>query len=177
MRTRYKIIEEGNIFFMTNTIIEWIPVFINTEYFIAIIDSLKYCQENKDLELYAYVILDNHYHLIAKAPELTKVIQSIKRHSAKQIINLLKKDNKEWLLNQLAYYKKKYKIDSDFQIWQEGFHPEQIQNEKMLKQKIEYIHYNPVKRGLVTNPEDWLYSSARNYILDEHSMIKIDRII
>lgn len=108
---------------------------------------------------------------------MSKVIQTIKRHSAKQIIYLLKKDNKDWLLNQLSYFKKKYKTESDFQVWQEGFHPEQILNEKMLKQKIEYIHYNPVKRGFVTHPEHWLYSSARNYILDDHSIITIDRII
>ena len=176
MRTRYKITEKERIFFITSSIVKWIPVFTSTEYFEIIIESFKYCQTNKKLELYAYVILDNHFHFIGKAPELSKLIQTIKRHSAKQIIHLLKKDNKDWLLNQLSYFKKKYKTESDFQVWQEGFHPEQIFNEKMLTQKIDYIHYNPVKRGFVTHPEHWLYSSARNYILEDYSVITIDRI-
>jgi hypothetical protein len=77
-------------------------------------------------------------------------------------------------LNQLAYYKKRHKTKSDYQVWQEGYHPELITSEPMLKQKMDYIHHNPVKRGLVAAPEHWLYSSARNYLLGDSAIIRLD---
>lgn len=67
------------------------------------------------------------------------------------------------MLNQFKFYKPDHKKKSNYQVWQEGFHPQQITSGEMLRQKIEYIHYNPVRIGLVARPEDWLYSSARNY--------------
>jgi len=67
------------------------------------------------------------------------------------------------ILEQFAFYKKKYKTDRTYQIWQEGSHPQLIQNDEMLIQKLDYIHYNPVKRGYVDDPVHWRYSSARNY--------------
>ncbi len=51
-----------------------------------------------------------------------------------------------------------------------------MMNEKMLVQKIEYIHFNPVKRGYVESPEHWRYSSARNFLLEDHSIIEIDSL-
>lgn len=59
--------------------------------------------------------------------------------------------------------KKQFKKDRDYQFWQEGFHPEQIYSEEMMRQKIEYIHYNPVRRGYIDGPEHWRYSSVRSY--------------
>ena len=67
------------------------------------------------------------------------------------------------ILEQLAFYKKAHKTDRAYQFWQEDVHPQFIQNEEMMRQKIEYIHRNPVERGYVDNPEHWRYSSARNY--------------
>lgn len=174
MRDRYKITEKDGIYFITSTIVEWLPVFNNNCYFEIIIDSLKYCVQNKVLKLYAYVILDNHFHLITSSPELSKDIASLKIFTAKKIIERLKLDKKEWLLNQLSFYKKSYKDASAYQIWQEGVHPVLVLNQEMLKQKIEYIHNNPVKRGLVDLPEQWRYSSARNYLCNDHSIIKVD---
>jgi putative transposase len=158
---------------MTSGIIEWIPVFTNKEYFDIIIQSLKYCIQNKELALYNYVILDNHFHVIASAPELSNTMSSMKKYTAAQIIRQLSEDGKEWILNQFAFYKKKYKTKSEYQIWQEGLHPEIIQNKRMYTQKAEYIHHNPVKRGYVSQPEHWLYSSARNYLLGEESIIEV----
>jgi len=66
-------------------------------------------------------------------------------------------------LEQLAFYKKTHKTDRAYQFWQEGVHPEWIQNEEMMRQKIAYIHRNPVERGYVDQAEHRRYSSARNY--------------
>ena len=123
--------------------------------------------------LYAYEILENYFHLVVSGSTLSNVMQSLKRHTSRQIIQVLKTHRKEWVLNQLSFYKKKYKSESTYQVWQEGFHPELIQSDDMLVQKIEYIHYNPVKRGYVDEAEHWRYFSARNFVLNDHSVISI----
>jgi REP element-mobilizing transposase RayT len=174
MRSRYKVTENNGIYFVTSTVVEWIPVFTSKIYFEIIIDSLKFCRTNKGLKLYAFVIVDNHFHLIVSGERLAEIMRSLKGFTSRQIIEQLKRDNKKWLLNQLAYYKKRHKTESTFQVWQEGFHPELILSEEMLVQKIEYIHFNPVKRGYVNLPEQWRYSSARNFILEDQSIIEID---
>jgi len=174
MRDRYKITDETGIYFVTSTIVEWIPVFTSKPYFEIIINSLNYCIENKNLNLYAFVILDNHFHLIVSGLDLSNMMASLKKYTANEIVKLIKEQKKDWLLNQLAYYRKKYKITSHHQIWQEGFHPELIQSPEMFLQKLEYIHNNPIERDYVDCPEQWRYSSARNYINNDHSIIKVD---
>lgn len=176
MRSRYKFIERDGIYLVTFTIVEWLPVFTSGKYCEIIIESFKFCKEEKELELYAYVILDNHLHLVAFAPNISGVVASIKKHTATQIIKQLKEDKKNWLLTELAFYKKRYKVKSDYQVWQEGSHPQLMLSDSMLRQKIEYIHFNPVKRDLVDRPEHWRFSSARNYICDDHSIIEIDKL-
>jgi REP element-mobilizing transposase RayT len=174
MRSAYKIIDKDGIYFLTSTIIEWIPVFTYKDFFEILIQSFKYCMKDKGLKIYAFVILDNHFHLIASGENISAIIQSLKSYTSKKIIEHLQRFNKNWLLNQLTYYKKQHKMNSTYQLWQEGFHPKLITTEKMLYQKIEYIHNNPVRRGYVDKPEYWYYSSARNIILGDESVIKIN---
>ena len=66
-------------------------------------------------------------------------------------------------MRQLRAHKLRHKEESEYQVWQEGSHPKQIQDDDMMWQKLEYIHMNPVKRGYVDDPMHWRYSSARNY--------------
>jgi REP element-mobilizing transposase RayT len=112
MRSRYKIVESDGIYFATSMIVEWIPVFTARPYFDIICDSLAFCRKTKGLRLYAYVIMENHLHLVAEAPDLSGVIQSFKRHTAKAIIELARTTKRDWLLNQFAYFRKKYKQTS-----------------------------------------------------------------
>jgi len=78
------------------------------------------------------------------------------------------------MLEQLRYFKLRHKTEQQYQLWQEGSHPKQIQTEAMLTQKLEYIHANPVRRGYVDDPVHWRYSSARNYAGLE-GLIDVDR--
>ena len=126
-------------------------------------NSLRYIS-NEGLNLYAYVILENHLHLIAQSNDLSRDITRFKSFTAKQLIAWLVENRIKTILEQLAFYKKAHKGDRAFQFWQEGVHPEWIQNERMMRQKVEYIHNNPVERGYVDRPEHWRYSSARNYL-------------
>ena len=137
---------------------------------------MQFCQTEKELKIYAYVILDNHFHMVCQASEISRTMQSLKRHTSKHILEQLKHDPKEWILQLLEFYKKKHKKDSQHQLWQEGFHPQQIISDKMFKQKVDYIHQNPVKRGYVEAPEHWYYSSAGTFLMDRRGPIQIDSI-
>ena len=174
LRTRYKILTNDTYYFITSTIVNWIPIFTNEKYYDILINAIKFYQSKKSLEIIAYVFLPDHFHLIVKSKELVKTIRLIKMFSAKEIIKQLNIDNKSQILSQLKQNKKDYKTNSDYQVWQEGFLPKEILNDEMLNQKIEYIHYNPVKKGLVTEPSEWKYSSAGIYEKGEQGIIKLD---
>jgi len=115
------------------------------------------------LKVHAYVILENHLHLVLQSDQLSKDITRLKSFTAKQLISYLTTHNVTIILDQLAFYKKAHKGDRAYQFWQEGVHAELIQSDEMMRQKIEYIHQNPVKRGYVEQAEHWRYSSARDY--------------
>ncbi len=174
MRSSYKIVDNQYPYFITSTILEWIPIFTNSKYCDILISALKFYQANKNLKIFSFVIMDNHFHMIAMNDNLSRIISDFKKFIAKEIINNLKADNKEWALHQFEFYKQKHKTESSFQIWQEGFHPIQISSQEIFNQKTEYIHHNPVRRGLVENAEDWKYSSAGFYLKDRKCVIDID---
>ncbi len=173
VRSSYKIYQENGIYFVTSTMVEWIPVFVSQKYFDILVSSLNYAIAHKELNVFAWVILDNHFHLVSQGPELGKTLQELKRHTAKQIIKQLLSDNRKWTLNLFAYYKKRHKSGSEHQVWQKGFHPQLIHDDKMLTGKIDYIHYNPVKRGYVEKPEDWLHSSAGYFVSGRKSLVTL----
>jgi putative transposase len=116
------------------------------------------------LEIFGYVVLENHLHFIAQGSALNNSITRFKSFTARQTIDLLTKRNEQGLLQQLRDAKLAHKTDREYQLWQEGSHPQQIQNDEMMIQKLEYIHNNPLRRGYVDRPEHWRYSSARNYL-------------
>jgi REP element-mobilizing transposase RayT len=151
------------------------PLFGNMEIVQIIIDSLTFLQCQQRLKLYGYVIMENHLHLIAAAANLSKEIGNFKSFTARSIIDLLEKNNANYILNQLEFHKLKHKIKQDYQLWQEGFHPQAIANEEMFIQKLEYIHNNPVRRGYVDDPAHWRYSSYRNY-MELPSLLEVELI-
>lgn len=162
-RTRYKIYETEYPYFITSTINSWLPVFTRPESAEIIFNSWSHLQRTRELKLFAFVILENHLHLIVSAPELPRVMQSFKSWTARQLIDLLKQRGAQTLLRQLRATKLNHKKQSEFQVWQEGGKPKQIQNDEMMWQKIEYIHDNPIARGFVDDALHWRWSSARNY--------------
>ena len=167
MRSRYKFTESDRPFFLTCTVVAWMPVFTRQETVKIVLDSWKYLQANRGFLLFGYVILENHLHLIAHSPDLGRDIGDFKSFTARRIIDFLKEKKATLILQQLEFFKARHKTDADFQLWQEGSHPQAIQSKDMMRQKLEYIHNNPVERGYVDLPEHWRYSSARNYLGSE----------
>jgi len=108
-----------------------------------------------------------------KSNSVSDYMRDFKRHTSTEVIKLLKKDKKVKLLDDL------YNLGGtgNYRLWKDRFDDLIIVTEKTLKIKIDYIHNNPVKAGLVKNITDWNYSSARNYYLDDDSLFRVDRII
>lgn len=162
-RSRYSIVDPELPHFVTCTVLHWIPVFTRPATVNIVLDSLRFLMQN-GLKLHAYVILENHLHMVLQSPQLDRDMARFKSYTAKQLIAYLAENNVTQILEQLAFYKKAHKYDIGYQFWQEGYHPEWIQNDEMMRQKVDYIHRNPVERGFVDLPEHWRYSSARNYM-------------
>jgi len=177
MRSRYKFGDSQNqLYFVTLTVIAKIPVFTNSKYMNVLIDNFEFYRKNEGLKIFYYVIMDNHVHMIILHEDHVGVIlKNYKSYTAGKILSYLKKDERRWIIYLMEKYKKQYKTESKYQFWQEGSHPQLIQSWEMLKQKVDYIHFNPVKRGIVSEPEDWLYSSARNFS-DRETVFEVDEI-
>ena len=163
-RTRYKFLSKDHFpYFITATTVNWLPLFKNPVIAEIVIDSLRFMIFEGRLSLYAYVLMDNHLHLVASAENLSREIACIKSFTAQQCIDYYKEKNNSTILKQLAFYKLRHRKDRKYQFWQEGVHPKRLQDIEMMHQKIEYIHINPVRKGYVNKPELWRYSSARDY--------------
>jgi putative transposase len=163
-RDRYRFGESPYPHFLTCTVVGWLPVFTRMEAVQVVLDSWRFLQDRSRLAIFGYVILENHLHLIASAADLTKEMGDFKSFTARSIIDFLKTRGEVSLLEGLEDHREKHKVDRQFQLWQQGNHPKLIHDETMMRQKLEYIHANPVRRGYVDEPQHWRYSSARTYL-------------
>lgn len=162
-RSRYRITDKQAPHFLTCTLINWIPLFTRPQTVEIILNALRYRQEHHGWLIYGYVILENHIHMIVQSENLPEELARFKSYTARQLIDYLIECKAERVLKQMAFFRKEHKRDRDYQCWEEGSHPQLIGNEEVLRQKLDYIHQNPVKRGYVDDPVHWRNSSARNY--------------
>src|ERR1700744_2062423 len=149
MSHQYRVRNFEEIHFVTFTIVDWVDVFIRPVYKQLIIESLKYCQEQKGLEIYAFCLMSNHLHLLVAAnhPDyLPDVIRDFKKYTNKQIISLIEKENesrRDWVLYRFKYHAKYNNRVQDYKVWQDGYHGIECYSPKILLQKLDYIHNNP----------------------------------
>jgi REP element-mobilizing transposase RayT len=175
-RSRYKTYKDGHTYFITSSAIQWLPLFAMPALADIIINSLIHQHRNGHMIIHAWVLMETHMHLVATSPDMSAHMRNMKAYTAKCILDYLKEKGPDLFLKQMVFYKKRHKVDQDYQVWQEGIHPKQIIDESMLNIKINYVHYNPVKRGYVDKPEHWRYSSARDYAGTE-GLVPIVRIV
>ncbi|WAC15051.1 REP-associated tyrosine transposase [Dyadobacter pollutisoli] len=165
MSEKYRFHKDG-LFFVTMTVVGWIDVFTRKKYADEIIKNLNYCIEHKGLEVYEFCIMSNHLHLIcsAKDGEVGKVIRDFKSFTAKEIIRLIdenpQESRKEWLLYMFRYFAKGSSPKCEFQFWQHHNHPIWLESRRFILQRTRYIWNNPVKAGIVSEPQHYIYSSA-----------------
>jgi REP element-mobilizing transposase RayT len=168
MSTGYQIKDQKGIHFLTFQIVDWIDIFTRKIYKDILIDSFKFSIENKGFQLFAYVIMSNHVHIIAQGSEgkLSENIRDIKKFTSVKILETIQQipeSRKDWILERFRYNASLRTVNKNYQVWTHENHAILIYSNLFIKEKIEYIHNNPVKAGIVEKPEDYLYSSARNY--------------
>ena len=171
MSTGYQIDDQFGTYFITPTIVDWVDVFTRNIYRDIIIKSLDYCIREKGLVLYGYVIMTNHLHLIVRSKhgKLSNTIRDFKKYTARSILDVIKngaESRKQWLLHRFEWNADQNMRSSENQFWTHENRAEAIFSEKFYRQKLNYVHENPVRAGWVERPEDFIYSSARSLMLN-----------
>ena len=114
--------------------------------------------------------MTNHLHLIFRSiqgqkPEL--LLGDFKRFTSNEIIKAIKNNpresRREWLIEHFEKAALKSSNVNKCQFWRHDNKPIELWSNKVIDEKINYIHNNPVDEGLVFRPEDYVYSSARDY--------------
>jgi len=166
----YKIKNQDSLHFVTFTVVGWIDVFTREMYVKTLIESLNYCVKNKGLKIHAYVIMSNHLHLIISTPfinNLSSVIRDFKSFTSKKIILQIKENKREsrrdWMIKLFKQYAKNNKRNLLYQFWKQDNRPIELISPKWINQKLNYIHNNPVRAGIIEIPEHYIYSSANIY--------------
>ena len=155
--------------FITTTIVDWVDLFTRPVYKHIIIDSLKYCQKEKGLEIYAWVLMSNHLHMITGTKEgflLSDIMRDFKKFTSKEITKAIEEVNesrRDWMLNRFEFAGNNDNKIKYYKVWQEGYDETTIFLIDFFNQKLNYIHMNPVRAEIVTEPHHYLYSSALNY--------------
>lgn len=167
---RYRIRDQHGLNFITLTIVDWVDVFTRRPYKDIAIDYLRFCQEQKQLEISAFVIMSNHIHMVVRAAgsiPLTDILRDFKKFTANMILKKIKnrrlESRTEWFLDRFVKAGEGHK-NRHLQFWQVGYHPIELYSLPVIAQKVGYIHNNPVVAGWVDEPQHYSYSSASNYV-------------
>jgi REP element-mobilizing transposase RayT len=168
MADTYQISDQSGLYFVTLTVIEWVDIFTRMNYKELIINNLNYCQKNKGLEIYAYVIMTNHIHLIVRSnsDNLSGTLRDFKSYTSKELLKLVsmqEESRQEWMLRIFSNAAYKHRRNSVFQLWSHKNHAELLWSNEFIEEKLDYIQMNPVRTGIVLHPEEYLFSSAKNY--------------
>jgi putative transposase len=161
-------------YFVTWTIVNWLPILAEPGYRQIILDSLNYLRTSKRVELNAFVIMFTHAHAILWPDDeihLSDVIRDFKRFTSRKISHLAEQHDSLQILLAFRNARSENRAQdvSTYQVWQEGSHSEAIFTEKFAQQKLDYIHLNPIRAGLVHTADQWPFSSARAYLLGEET--------
>ena len=140
-------------YFLTLTIQRWYYLFDRHNRWGILADSLRYCIDRKGLELNGYVFMLNHLHLIVTSPDMAGFLRDFKKFTSKKF-----KENIE--ANEPTVLTLFVDSQGQYQFWMDGNAPKKIENPGFYLQKLNYIHENPVRKGYVSRPEYWFWSSA-----------------
>ena len=168
MSEKYKFNNPEGIYFVTSTVVFWIDLFTRKEYKHIILKCLAYYQNKRGLKVHAYCIMPSHLHMIISNndEELSATLRDFKKMTNKKIVEEIKQINesrREWLLRAFSSAAQKLKRITAYKLWKDGNHPIELDSASLIREKLDYIHRNPVEEEIVDEPEHYWYSSARDY--------------
>lgn len=177
---RYIIRDQAATYFLTITVVDWVDIFTRQDYRDVVVCSLNFNIKEKGLVLHSWVIMSNHIQLVCRVDSqigMSGFLRDFKKFTSKKIIELIKEipeSRKNWLLNKFEFEAKCSGRTKNYKLWKDGNHAIDLTNNLIdINEKIEYVHMNPVVNGLVDKPEDFLYSSARDYICKRRGLVEI----
>ncbi len=165
---RYRFVSEAGAYYVTFSIVDWLPVFVSEAACRIVTDSLNFCHEHKGLRTNAFVIMPTHMHAIVfdanwNADALQRALTDFRKFTGRQLLDYSAK-------HMPACFSRVFESqaggDRERRFWQSSRHPEAIQSEPFWRQKLDYLHENPCRKGLVIRGVDWRFSSARWYASD-----------
>jgi len=176
----YKIRDQSALHFITCTVVQWADVFTRPVFAEIVIDSLNYCIKEKGLLVYAWVLMPNHFHAIVASNEgvhLSDILRDFKKFTAGKILKELEQTSaesrKSWLLWLFKSAGTANSKNDKYQFWQQDNHPVELSDATMLQQRLDYLHQNPVRAGLVWEPWEYKYSSACDYMNNKKGLVEI----
>jgi putative transposase len=165
---RYLINDQHELYFLTCTVVHWIDLFTRIEYKQVIAESLTYCIKNKGLEIFGWVLMTNHLHLICRCKEsfrMSDFLRDFKKFTSKKLIDTIieiPESRRDWLLDKFSFTARSTHRAENFKLWQDGSHAVCLAHIDAF-QKLDYVHLNPVRAGIVEEPHHYTYSSAIDY--------------
>ncbi len=164
----FRIVQDAALYYMTFSVVEWLPIFVNEEACLIITDSLNYCHRNKGLRTNAFVIMPTHMHLIGTDVEFNmqqfqQTIADMRKHTGKMLANYCEQRMPAAFAHVLH---QTGRSDRERQFWQQSRHPEAIYTQEFWHTKLNYLHDNPRRKGLVREPTHWRFSSAAYWLQD-----------
>jgi putative transposase len=144
-------------FFITTTFHQWKALGESGGLYQSIADSLNFCIGKYKVRISGYVFMPSHIHLLIfiDGRNLSNFMRDFKKYIAQKIVPALRIKTEK--------------------VWMDGFDRVAIETESIFRTKLDYIHYNPVRAGLASSPEDWKWSSAIDYFTNRSGLIPIFR--
>jgi len=180
MPKAFKFNNPDGIYFVTFTAVDWIDIFTRPVYKEIIVDSLTYSIENKGLIVYAWVIMSNHMHMIISAQDnykLSSIVRDFKKFTSKRIIEEVQtnplESRKNWMLWLFKSHGEANSNNENYQFWVQDYHGVELDNNKMMEGRLNYTHNNPVKAQLVSEPENYIFSSATDYTEGGKGLVEV----
>ena len=177
---QYRIADQHACYFLTMTVVYWIDIFSRREYRDVVVDALNHCTKAKGLSIYAWVIMSNHVHLVArcKAPhEMSGFLRDFKKFTSKKILEeimAINESRREWLLDKFGFEARRTGRADKYKLWKDDNHAIDLENNNIdVMEKIDYIHNNPVRAGIVNYPDEYVYSSAIAYSGKWKGLVKV----
>lgn len=172
----------GQLQFLTSSTYRRAQLFASERFRHDFVEILGQVRSEMGFRLIGWVLMPEHFHLLIwpdPAEATSLIMQELKKRTAQRILAALQQDRRHpWCRSMLTQVRLPPSVHSDskFRVWQRRFYPFGIYSEKKRLEKLNYMHGNPVKRGLVNSPDQWPWSSFRFYYLNDSSLLAMERI-
>jgi REP element-mobilizing transposase RayT len=183
MSSNYVVTDSQLPHFITFTVVGWADVFSREQYKEVMCKSLQYCINEKGLLLHAWVIMTNHVHLIVSTQRgftIPIFVRDCKKFTSKKIVAAIEgnqqESRKQWLLNMFAFTGRNNNENEIYQFWQQEYRPIALDTPEKVLQRLNYLHQNPVRAGIVWFPEEYKYSSAIDYYTKQNGLLPLNKL-